>query len=99
MVGEVVQDKNEEPELRLLGGNLHAARARRGLSQTALARHCSLSQAQISYFELGLRRPTLDQFIKLARALDVPLQRLFHGVDRPGVTPRDLAIELRNLGI
>jgi len=42
--------------------------------------------------------PSLDRFIRLARALDVPLQRLLTGADRPGTGPKDLAVELRRLG-
>src|SRR5947207_11652544 len=86
------------PELRNLGTNLLLLRLERGLSQGRLARECKLSQAQVSLFEAGRRLPSLDQFVRLARALDVPLQRLLSGFDRPGVALKDLAVELRQLG-
>jgi transcriptional regulator with XRE-family HTH domain len=88
----------ELPELRNLATNLVVARLERGFSQGRLARECRLSQAQVSLFEAGRRLPSLDQFVRIARALDVPLQRLFSGADRPGENLKDLAVELRRLG-
>jgi transcriptional regulator with XRE-family HTH domain len=86
------------PELKDLGANLLLVRLERGLSQGRLARECKLAQAQVSLFEAGRRLPSLDQFVRLARALDVPLQRLMTGADQPGVEIKDLAVELRGLG-
>jgi transcriptional regulator with XRE-family HTH domain len=88
----------ELPELRSLANHLVLTRLERGLSQGNLAGQCGLSQAQISLFEAGRRLPSLDQFIRLARALDVPLQHLLSGADRPGESLKDLAVELRRLG-
>lgn len=86
------------PELQNLGLHLLRARLDRGLTQGSLARQTGLSQTQVSLFEGGRRLPALDQLVRLARALDVPLQRLLTGTDRPGGTVRDLAVELRGLG-
>lgn len=82
-----------------IGSHLAAARLQRGLSQSELAARCGLSQAQISYFELNRRRPSLDQLLGIAGALGVSLQRLVMGTDRPGDGLRDIAIELRHLGL
>ena len=82
-----------------IGSHLTAARLQRGWSQSELAARCGLSQAQISYFELGRRRPTLDQLIQMARSLDVSLEKLIGGSDRPGDRLSDIAIELRHLGL
>jgi transcriptional regulator with XRE-family HTH domain len=87
------------PEIQELGLHLMRARIGRGLSQSALAEQCSLSQAQISYFELGVRLPALDQLVRIARALDVPIQRFFSGTDRPGNRTKDMVVELRRLGM
>jgi transcriptional regulator with XRE-family HTH domain len=95
----VEYDQAESTGLRDLGSFLATARLERGLSQAELAAHCNLSQAQISYFEVGQRRPTLDQLLRIARALEVSIQRLIAGTDRPGTDVRDLAIELRHLGL
>ena len=63
-------DLGESRELEKMGSFLSIARLERGLSQAELAARCVLSQAQISYFEVGQRRPTLDQFLRIAKALD-----------------------------
>jgi transcriptional regulator with XRE-family HTH domain len=88
-----------DAELRDLGPHLQAARRERGLSQVGLATHCGLSQAQISYFEVGQRIPTLDQLLRIAHALRCSLERFLGGADRPGRGLRDIAIELRSLGL
>jgi transcriptional regulator with XRE-family HTH domain len=64
-----------------------------------LARRCSLTQRYISYIEAGQRRTTLSQLLRIARALDVSVQRLLAGSDRPGEDLKDLAVELRRLGV
>jgi transcriptional regulator with XRE-family HTH domain len=46
---------------------LKTARLERGLSQAELAALCGLSQAQLSYIEVGQRRPTLTNSIELRR--------------------------------
>jgi transcriptional regulator with XRE-family HTH domain len=85
-------------ELENLGTNLRLARLDRGLSQGQVARESKLTQAQVSLFEAGRRLPSLDQFVRLARTLDVPIQKLLTGKDRPGIGLKDLAVELRRLG-
>jgi transcriptional regulator with XRE-family HTH domain len=92
-------EPGEPRELQGLGLHLAAARRERGVSQLELADRCRLAQAQVSYFESGRRRPTLDQLLRIARALEVSLQNLICGSDRPGTELRDLAVELRCLGI
>jgi transcriptional regulator with XRE-family HTH domain len=92
-------EPRESPELRSLGTLLRKARRERGLSQAELAVRCELSQAQISYFEVGQRSPTLDQFFRIAKALEVPIQKLIGGSNRPGTELREMALELRYLGI
>jgi transcriptional regulator with XRE-family HTH domain len=87
------------PELRQLGAHLAGARSGSGLSQAALAAKCGLAQQQISYFESGIRTPTLEQSLRIARALDVPIQHLLTGADRPGIGLEGLSMELRRLGI
>ena len=91
--------RDRATELPHLGSYLVAARLERGLSQAELAARCDLSQAQVSYFELGRRRPTLDQLVRIARSLDVSIEKLIAGSDRPGDGLRDIAIELRHLGL
>jgi transcriptional regulator with XRE-family HTH domain len=89
----------EAPELEKLGLYLKRARLERKLTQPELASRCALSQVQISYFEAGHRRPTVAQLFRIARALEVSIQKLIAGTDRPGTTLREIAVELRQLGV
>jgi DNA-binding XRE family transcriptional regulator len=98
--GQFVTPKTEKsPELLDLGESLARARRERGFSQTELAGRSGLSQAQISYFEVGLRQPSLDQLLRIAGALGASVQKLLTGSDKPGTELKDLAIELRCLGL
>ncbi|MFO0951212.1 MAG: helix-turn-helix transcriptional regulator [Isosphaeraceae bacterium] len=90
--------RSDLPELRHFAVHLARARLDHGLSQNELAGLCDLTQAQVSLFESGRRVPSLEQFLRLARALDVPLQRLLTGTGRPGTELPDLVAELRGLG-
>jgi len=78
---------------------LATARIRKGFNQAELAARCHLAQQQISYFEQGKHLPTLEQWLRLAGALDVPLQWFLTGTDRPGESLREIATELRRLGV
>jgi transcriptional regulator with XRE-family HTH domain len=89
----------EAPKLDRLGTYILQARRGLGLSQSDLAERSSLTQVEISYFESGRRRPSLDQLLRIAKALDVPVQRLLSGSDRPGESLAEIAVELRRLGI
>lgn len=91
-------NRQKLPELENFGHHLTSARIERGLSQGSLGGLCGLSQARISLFEAGHGLPSLDQFIRLARVLEIPLQRLIGGENRPGEQLRDIAIELHQLG-
>lgn len=86
-------------ELTSLAKRLSAVRLKRGLTQTELAARCHLKRQQINYFETGVRVPSLGQLLRIARALDLPLQHFLSGRDRPGTGARDLALELRHLGL
>lgn len=89
----------EISELKRVGAHILQARRDRGFNQSDLASRSSLSQVQISGFERGQRRATLTQLLKIAKALDVPIQRLLTGSDRPGEGLTEIAIELRRMGI
>src|SRR5438094_450432 len=79
--------------------HLATARVAKGLSQAELAERSRLKRQQINYFETGARTPSLGQLLQIARALDLPLQRFLSGSDRAGSAVRDIAVELRSLGL
>jgi transcriptional regulator with XRE-family HTH domain len=93
------QRNGDRIELAGIAKRLSAARLERGLTQTELAERCHLKRQQINYFETGARTPGLEHLLRIARALDLPLQRFLSGHDRPGTNVRDLALELRSLGL
>ena len=92
-------ESTKPPELHNLGYHLLHARLDRGFSQHRVAQECHLSQAQVSLFEAGRRLPSLEQLMRLARALDLPLQSLLEtGSDCPGGELKDITVELRHSG-
>lgn len=58
---------------RVFGDRLRELRRDKGFpSQEAFAHHVGLDRTYISGLERGVRNPTLDIIVKLARGLDVP---------------------------
>lgn len=63
------------------GANLAYLRSEAGLSQEALGFLAGLHRTEISLLERGTRVPRVDTLVKLAGALDLPAERLLHGID------------------
>jgi transcriptional regulator with XRE-family HTH domain len=55
-------------------GRLRGWRARRAMSQLALALEADVSQRHVSFLELGRTQPSREMVLRLAAALDVPLR-------------------------
>ncbi len=53
------------------GKTLKELRAKKKISQEALAHECSLDRTFISLLERGLRQPSLSTILKIAEALKV----------------------------
>ncbi len=49
--------------------NLRLARVRRGLRQRDVARQLKIAPQRVSDFEMGVRRPTVDQIALLTKIL------------------------------
>ncbi|MER6993977.1 XRE family transcriptional regulator [Saccharopolyspora hirsuta] len=62
--------------VKVVGANLRAARAERGLSLSETARRAEIGKGTLSELEAGRRNPTLETLYALATVLDVPLGRL-----------------------
>lgn len=86
-------------DARHLGHHLATARTLRHMTQQELAAQCTLQQSDISKFEQGQRWPSIPQLLKLAQALELPLQWFVTGSPRPGFDLRAVALELYHLGI
>jgi transcriptional regulator with XRE-family HTH domain len=89
----------ETTDFRHPGPYVAAARIQRGLTQRALAGRCGFTQSEVSKIEKGLRWPSLPQLLRLARALEFPLQWFLSGTLCPALEPRDMTIELHHLGV
>jgi transcriptional regulator with XRE-family HTH domain len=64
---------------RLLGEAVRAKRKEAGLSQERLAEKADLSTVFISRVERGRESPTVDNLVKIARALGVRVRDLADG--------------------
>ena len=62
------------------GENLLRIRQARKLSQENLADRAGIHRTQISLLESGRRQPLLETVVRLAGALDVPVETLFEGI-------------------
>ena len=52
---------------------LHQERLAKKLSMTRLAEGAALSRQMVSYVERGMRVPTLDTLVRIARVLEIDL--------------------------
>lgn len=73
-------DESTDRTLDAVGPRLKQLRQRRDITLTALAAQTGISASTLSRLEAGLRRPTLEQLLPLARAYGVTLDEL---VDAP----------------
>lgn len=62
------------------GENLLRIRHARKLSQENLADRADIHRTQISLLEGGRQQPLLETVVRLAGALDVPVEALFEGI-------------------
>ena len=65
---------------RLLGEAIRAARKGAGFSQEKLAEKADLSTVFISRVERGKESPSVDNLVKIARALGVRVRKLVAGL-------------------
>ncbi len=86
-------------ESKDVGANVRSARLSADLTQTELARRSGVSRTQIVKMEAGRIFPQLDEAIRLADALHVPIQRLISGRNRQSEELKGIAQELYGLGI
>lgn len=95
----MAQDTDSSPLLKNLGDWLFLARKRQGLTQQELASRTRIAQPRLSGMEKGRILPTLLQLLRLAQALQVPLQWFLNGSTVPGSEVTDMAMELYRLGV
>ena len=71
-----------------IGQRIRELRKQKGLSQRGMEGVSGLHACYISRVEHGHSVPTLETLEKFAKALDVPLYRLFYSGEQPPPTPR-----------
>ena len=88
-----------DPGDEKIGENLLVARRSAKLSQTALARRSGINRTQIIKIESGSYSPRFEEVIRLAEALNCPLQTFLTGKTRPAGRLASIAFELRHFGV
>jgi transcriptional regulator with XRE-family HTH domain len=69
-------DMNIEAKKSNFDKNLQEIRKKKGLTQAQLANITGLSRRMIGHYETMVKRPSLDNVIKIANALDVSIDEL-----------------------
>ena len=69
-------DKDSQAECERIIQLLKEEREKRGLSKYAVAQQSGLSQQAIGYMENGLRYPSLETVLHIAKAMDVDLAKI-----------------------
>jgi transcriptional regulator with XRE-family HTH domain len=67
--------------LAKFGSSIREFRAKKGLSQEALADKCGLDRTYVGGIERGERNPSLKNISKIAAALEIVISKLFEGID------------------
>jgi transcriptional regulator with XRE-family HTH domain len=62
------------------GDNVLRTRQARRLSQESLAEQAAIHRTQITLIENGRRQPGAETVVKLAGALEVPIESLYEGI-------------------
>jgi putative transcriptional regulator len=60
---------------------LKEVRQKKGLTQQELAKKFDIKQTNISEYESGKQKPSLDTFIEMAKILDLSLDELIEYID------------------
>lgn len=81
------------------GANLSHARVSAGLTQQGLATRSGVNRVSIAKIELGQSIAGIDDVVRLAGALSVPIQKLITGTYRPPSDLAGIAAELHALGV
>lgn len=68
-----------------LKDKIKSLRKEKGLTQTELGKILGVSQAMIGQYESGIRKPKIEQLLKIADALDVNINSLLDSIDSPAL--------------
>ena len=74
----------------IIGDRLRTIREQKKLSQGDIEQRCGLLRCYVSRVENGHTVPSIERLEKMARALEVPLYRLFYDGEEPPKLPNQL---------
>lgn len=64
-----------------LGRNIKAERIRRDLTQEEFAENIDMSLSHVSKIEQGITSPTAIALFKMARVLNIQMEKFFDGIE------------------
>ena len=64
-----------------LGRNIKIERIRKNITQEAFAEMIDMSLSYVSKLEQGLTSPTAIALYKMAKILDIPMEKFFDGIN------------------
>ncbi len=64
-----------------LGRNIKIERIRKDLTQEEFAENIDMSLSHISKIEQGITSPTAIALFKMAKTLDIPMEKFFEGIE------------------
>lgn len=64
-----------------LGRNIKVERIRKNITQEAFAEMIDMSLSYVSKLEQGLTSPTAIALYKMAKILDIPMEKFFDGIN------------------
>lgn len=67
-------------ELIQLGQNIKRIRLEKGISQVELAHKCEFEKGNMYRIEAGKTNPTFTTLLRVANALDVPIEEIVKGI-------------------
>lgn len=70
----------QEKFLKEIGGRLAIYRKKKNISQEKLADMVNVHRTYIGFIEQGVRNPSIGNVYKIAKALDVTLEKLFTSI-------------------
>lgn len=74
-----MSESTDQETLINFGKNLKILRAQQNISQEEFADKTKLDRTYISGLERGKRNPSFLTLIKLAKTLNIPIEKLFNG--------------------
>lgn len=78
--------KIPDPVVKSFAANLRRVRVESGTSQSKVAKLTELHRTEVSLLERGQREPRLGTMLRLAGALEVPVEALVSGLEwRPSI--------------